>query len=81
MSTKHVTVFNGDDASPEVMVPAVDILKSMNLDIEFSYPLIGAAAKVATGAATRDGLAKAKASPSRSARRPRRDVLHAKDAT
>jgi len=38
MTTKQVTVFNGDDASPEVMVPAVDILKSMDLDIEFSYP-------------------------------------------
>ena len=50
MTTKQVTVFNGDDASPEVMVPAVDILKSMDLDIEFSYPVIGAAAKAASGA-------------------------------
>jgi len=32
------------------MVPAVDILKSMDLDIEFSYPVIGTAAKAASGA-------------------------------
>jgi isocitrate/isopropylmalate dehydrogenase len=50
MATKHVTVFNGDDASPEVMVPTVDILKSMDLDIEFTYPLIGGAAKAVSGA-------------------------------
>ena len=49
-TTKQVTVFNGDDASPEVMVPVVDILKSMDLDIEFSYPLIGTAAMAASGA-------------------------------
>jgi isocitrate/isopropylmalate dehydrogenase len=50
MATKRVTVFNGDDASPEVMIPVVDILQSMDLDIEFSHPLIGEAAMEASGA-------------------------------
>jgi isocitrate/isopropylmalate dehydrogenase len=33
--TRRVCVVKGDDASPEVVVPTVEILKGMNLDIEF----------------------------------------------
>ena len=54
MSDKCVIVFNGDDASPEVMVPAVELLKSMQLPIHFEYPLIGADAKRKTGHAFPD---------------------------
>ena len=49
MSDKCVIVFNGDDASPEVMQPAVELLKSMQLPIHFEYPLIGSEAKRKTG--------------------------------
>lgn len=39
--TKKVCVIKGDDASPEVVVPTVQILESMGLDIEFLWPLTG----------------------------------------
>jgi len=39
--TKKVCVVKGDDASPEVVLPAVQILEGMGLDIEFLWPLIG----------------------------------------
>ncbi|MDP7389825.1 MAG: isocitrate/isopropylmalate family dehydrogenase, partial [Pseudomonadales bacterium] len=51
MSVKQVSVFLGDDASPEVMEPTIDIVESMNLGLTFNYPLIGAAAEQATGSA------------------------------
>ena len=35
MANKQVAVFMGDDASPEVMVPTVDLLRGMNLGIDF----------------------------------------------
>ena len=41
MEKKKVVVFNGDDASPEVMIPAVEILEGMGLPISYEYPLIG----------------------------------------
>ena len=41
MEHKKVVVFNGDDASPEVMIPAVEILEEMGLPLSFEYPLIG----------------------------------------
>ena len=41
MEQKKVVVFNGDDASPEVMIPSVEILERMGLPISFEYPLIG----------------------------------------
>jgi isocitrate/isopropylmalate dehydrogenase len=47
-------VFLGDDASPEVMQPTIEIIESMALGIEFSYPLIGKAAEQATGKALPD---------------------------
>ena len=49
MNNKQVAVFYGDDASPEVMKPTVDLLRSMNLGIDFIEPLVGTAAKDATG--------------------------------
>ena len=49
MSNKQVAVFYGDDASPEVMQPTVDLLRSMNMGIDFIEPLVGQAAKDATG--------------------------------
>ena len=49
MSNKTVTVFYGDDASPEVMVPMVSLLRAMDLGIDFIEPLVGKAAKDAAG--------------------------------
>lgn len=46
---KKVVVFDGDDSSPEVMVPAVELIESMELPIEFERPLIGQAAFEQTG--------------------------------
>jgi isocitrate/isopropylmalate dehydrogenase len=39
--TKKVCVIKGDDASPEVVVPTVQVLEGMGLDIEFTWPLTG----------------------------------------
>lgn len=39
--TKKVCVVKGDDAAPEVVVPTVQILEGMNLDLEFLWPLTG----------------------------------------
>jgi len=39
--TKKVCVVKGDDASPEVVLPTVQILEEMNLGIEFLKPLTG----------------------------------------
>ena len=33
---KHVVIIPGDDAAPEAMAPAVEILKSFNLDITWT---------------------------------------------
>ncbi len=49
METKTVAVFIGDDASPEVMVPAVALIEDMQLGIEFIEPVIGKAAQAETG--------------------------------
>ncbi len=42
--SKNVVVFAGDDSSPEVMLPTVDLIERMGLDIHFSWPLLGQAA-------------------------------------
>lgn len=47
---KKVCVVKGDDASPEVVLPAVQILAGMNLDIEFLRPLTGEEALARYGA-------------------------------
>lgn len=44
MVRKRVVVIDGDDASPEAMIPSVDILISMGLPIDFVRPPIGEAA-------------------------------------
>ena len=49
MHQKKVVVFNGDDASPEVMIPTVEIVEGLNLPIEFEFPLIGQDALDETG--------------------------------
>ena len=41
MKNKQVVVVDGDDASPEVMIPTVNILEQMGLPITFERPLIG----------------------------------------
>lgn len=46
---KRVIVVDGDDASPEVMIPSVAILESLGLPIAFERPLIGAEAKRQVG--------------------------------
>jgi isocitrate/isopropylmalate dehydrogenase len=38
---KKVVVIEGDDASPEAMRPAVELIDSMGLDIEWLYPIVG----------------------------------------
>ena len=49
MSNKQVCAFLGDDASPEVMQPTLDIIDSMQLGIDFHYPAVGADAEQTTG--------------------------------
>jgi isocitrate/isopropylmalate dehydrogenase len=39
--TKKVCVIKGDDTSPEFVLPTVDILEGMGLDIGFTWPLTG----------------------------------------
>src|SRR5262245_14975444 len=33
---KHIVIIPGDDAAPEAMIPAVEILKSLSLDVTFT---------------------------------------------
>ena len=54
MQRKRVTVFNGDDASPEVMIPTVELLQKLELPIDFEFPLIGEAAEKEFGKAFPD---------------------------
>ena len=49
MVRKRVVVIDGDDASPEAMIPSVDILASMGLPIDFVRPPIGEAAMASHG--------------------------------
>ncbi len=42
---KKVVVIEGDDASPEAVRPTIELIRRMDLDIEFSYPLVGEAAR------------------------------------
>ena len=49
MSNKQVCAFLGDDASPEVMRPTIDIIDSMHLGIDFHYPAVGPDAAKTTG--------------------------------
>ena len=49
MKSRQIAVFRGDDASPEVMDPTLEILRDLNLDLEFVFPLVGAEAIKQTG--------------------------------
>ena len=49
LSNKQVCAFLGDDASPEVMQPTIDIIEDMQLGIDFHYPTVGPAAEKTTG--------------------------------
>jgi len=49
LSNKQVCAFLGDDASPEVMRPTIDIIDSMHLGIDFHYPSVGPDAAKTTG--------------------------------
>ena len=49
MSRKTVAVFPGDDASPEVMHPTVELLEKLHLPIDFVYPMVGNEALAAHG--------------------------------
>ena len=49
MTSRQIAVFRGDDASPEVMDPTLEILRDLNLDLEFIFPLVGAEAIEQTG--------------------------------
>ena len=46
---KTVAVIEGDDAAPEAMRPVVEFLGSLNIGLEFVYPVVGEAAEAATG--------------------------------
>lgn len=39
--TKTVAVIEGDDAAPEAVAPTIELVRSMNLGIEFTYPVVG----------------------------------------
>ena len=41
MARKKVCVIKGDDASPEFVIPTVELLEGMKLGIEFFWPLTG----------------------------------------
>lgn len=41
MANKKVCVIKGEDASPEVVLPTVEILEKMKLGLEFIWPLAG----------------------------------------
>lgn len=41
MAKKKVCVIKGDDASPEFVIPTVELLQGMGLGIEFLWPLTG----------------------------------------
>lgn len=49
MATKRIAVIEGDDAAPEAMRPAVELLGDLNLPLTFEYPLVGQPAIDATG--------------------------------
>lgn len=41
MTNKRVAVIEGEDASPEAVVPTVELIERMNLGIEWIYPPVG----------------------------------------
>ncbi|NKB98440.1 MAG: isocitrate/isopropylmalate dehydrogenase family protein [Pseudomonadales bacterium] len=41
MSSKTVAVIEGDDAAPEAVAPTINLVRSLDLDIDFTYPIVG----------------------------------------
>ena len=41
LAKRTVAVIEGDDAAPEAVRPTIDLVKSLDLGIEFSYPIVG----------------------------------------
>lgn len=54
MTNKRVVVIDGEDAAPEAMRPAVALIDSMSLGIDFERPLVGEAAREQEGSAFPD---------------------------
>ena len=48
---KTIAVIEGDDAAPEAMRPVVQLLDSLNMGLEWTYPEVGEAAEERTGSA------------------------------
>ena len=44
-ATKRVAVIEGDDAAPEAVRPTIELIKSLSLPIEWTYPIVGEPAK------------------------------------
>jgi isocitrate/isopropylmalate dehydrogenase len=51
---KKVVVIEGDDASPEAMRPAVELIDSLDVDIQWIYPAVGEEAIQTSGSAFPD---------------------------
>lgn len=54
VTNKRVVVIDGEDAAPEAMRPAVALIDSMSLGIDFERPLVGEAAREQEGSAFPD---------------------------
>ena len=48
---KTIAVIEGDDAAPEAVRPTIELLKSLNIGLEFVYPVVGEEAEKRTGSA------------------------------
>ncbi len=46
---KQIAVIEGDDAAPEAMRPAIELLRNQNLPLAFEYPVVGESAVEASG--------------------------------
>lgn len=66
MANKQVVVIEGEDSSPEAMGPAVDLLRTMALPIDFTFPPVGERAREEFGTTFPD---------------PAREAIDASDAT
>ena len=51
---KTIAVIEGDDAAPEAVRPTIDLLRSLNIGLEFVHPVVGEAAERETGSAFPD---------------------------
>lgn len=47
--TKTVAVIEGDDAAPEAVRPTIELIRNLDLGIEFTYPTVGEPAIEASG--------------------------------